>query len=65
MYPWGDAPAAFSFAVGDTVYSGECAGRVVSVDADAATISVEWSDGDGAITYPSDATYIRKKMPWE
>lgn len=64
--PWGDAPAAPAHAVGDTIYSGNTAGRVVSVDTEQATMGVVWSDGDGgAITYPMDATYLRKAFPWE
>ena len=63
VFPWGDTPAA-PYAVGDTVYSDTTAGRVVSLGDGA--ISVVWSDGDGgAIVYPSDATYLRKAMPWE
>lgn len=69
MYPWGDAPATnepAAFAVGDRVFSEDTAGRVVSVDAEQATMGVVWSDGGGGvITYPLDATYLRKGMPWE
>lgn len=65
MFPWGHAPE-LSYAVGDTVYSGDIAGRVVSLDSEHGTIGIVWSDGDGgAITYPVDATYLRKAMPWE
>jgi len=70
MFPWGDTPAeipgpdAPAYAVGDAVYSGDCRGTVVSVDAD--TIAIVWSDGDGgAIIYPVEASYLRKAMPWE
>lgn len=65
MFPWSDAPTAPSYAVGETVYSGDCAGRIVSVDAAARTVGIEWADGDGTIIYPVDAEYIRKKLPWE
>ena len=42
------------------------AGAVVSVDHEHGTMGVVWSDGDGgAITYPVDATYLRKAWPWE
>jgi hypothetical protein len=66
MYPWGHPPEQTppAYAVGDTVYSDATAGTVVAVGADA--ISVVWSDGDGgAIVYPIDATYLRRKLPWE
>lgn len=71
MFPWGDAPEptteAPTYAVGTIVYSGDCRGAVTSVDASAGTISVVWNETAeyGAITYPSDATYLRKAMPWE
>lgn len=68
MFPWGDAQTTFGHAVGDTVYSDGSPepGRVVSVDAETATMGIVWSGSDGGtITYPLDATYIRKKMPWE
>lgn len=74
MFPWSDArePAAPAYAVGDPICSADtgpadtCRGCVVSVDAEQATMGVVWSDGDGgAITYPIDATYLRKAMPWE
>ena len=59
-------PEPAGYAVGDTVYSDACRGTVVSVDAAEATMGIVWSDGDGgAITYPIDATYLRKAMPWE
>lgn len=54
-----------TYKTGDAVYSGDCRGTVVSVDAANTTISVVWSDGTGAITYPADATYLRKAFPWE
>jgi hypothetical protein len=69
MFPWcdpseHDEPA---YAVGDTVYSGDCRGTVVAVDEDKATMGVVWSDSDDGkpITYPIDASYLRKKMPWD
>jgi hypothetical protein len=58
MYPWGDAPTKteeqkHAFTVGETVYSGDCAGTVVTVDADKATMGIVWSDSDDGkpITY--------------
>lgn len=69
MFPWGDAPNtndAPGYAVGNAVYSGKCRGTVVSVDTATATMGIVWSDGDGgAITYPIDADYLRKALPWE
>lgn len=74
MFPWSDTPgAAPTYAVGATVYSGEWRGTVVSVDREHGTIDVVWSDasvewdfeGSGAITYPADAGYLRKALPWE
>jgi hypothetical protein len=52
--------------VGQTVFSEQCRGTVVAVGND--TVAIEWDDGKdkyGAITYPVDATCIRKAMPWE
>lgn len=70
MFPWCHSHASAQtiaiYAVGDVVYSGDCRGTVVAVDADKATMGVVWSDGDEyPITYPMDASYLRKKMPWE
>lgn len=76
MYPWSNAPAAPAYAVGDQVRSGDNPepGTVVSVDAVAGTIRVLWRDVSLehdcapetlAITYPIDAPYLRKKLPWE
>lgn len=70
VFPWSDASTPLSgqsaYAVGDVVYSGQSRGSVVSLDAEHATISVVWEDGDGgAIIYPTDATYLRRKYPWE
>ena len=66
MPPWGDAQAAIAWAVGEAVYSGDECGRVVSVDGEHGTISVEWPGvAYGAVTYPADATYLRKAFPWE
>lgn len=66
MHPWRDAPTTAAYAVGDVVCSGDCRGVVVAVDADKATMGVVWSDGDEyPITYPMDASYLRKRMPWE
>ena len=65
MYPWGDTPAATAYAVGDKVRSGESTGHVVSVDG-YGHVGIVWSDGDGgAITYPVEAGYIERAMPWE
>lgn len=67
MLPWSDPPTPPSYAVDDIVYSGSSRGKVVHVSTVVAPlISVVWDDGDGgAITYPTDATYLRKAMPWE
>lgn len=74
MFPWSDAPPeisrsdAASFAVGDAVYSGHCRGAVVSVDENENAMGVIWDDSGeryGVITYPIDATYLRKALPWE
>lgn len=68
MFFRSDAPTETNFTVDDEVYSGDSpsSGRVVSVDCVARTFEIKWADGDGgAITYPLDATYIRKKLPWE
>jgi len=69
VFPWSDAPAAAPYAVGDRVVSGNVGdlGTVVSVDCEHNTISVAWDCGDryGEITYPADATFLRKAMPWE
>lgn len=67
VFPWGDAPAAPSYAVGDAIYSGTCRGTVVSVDAEHNTMAVAWSDNEdgGAINYPIEASYLRREFPWE
>lgn len=75
MFPWGDTPSevprsddAPTYAVGDTVcnnYQPPSRGTVVSVDAECGTISLDWGEGYGPITYPIDASYLRKAMPWE
>lgn len=76
VFPWSDTPPAVTYAVGDTVYSGNSPdpGRVVSVDAKQGTMGIVWGDANMeldcdpsalAITYPVDATYLRKAMPWE
>jgi len=70
MLPWCDTPTqleAPTYAVGDTVYSGDCAGTVVAMADDEATMGVVWSDSEDGkpITYPTDASYLRKKFPWE
>jgi len=70
MFPWCDPQASESqaepaYAVGDIVYSGDCHGVVVAVDAEKATMAVMWEDGDSPITYPMDASYLRKALPWE
>lgn len=64
--PWCDTPAAPLYAVGDAIASGDNSrGTVAAVDAATGTMEVKWSDGDSAITYPIDATYLRKVLPWE
>jgi len=71
VFPWGDAPSPLPgpcpYAVGDTVYSGNSPepGTVVSVDEAQATMGIKWRDVGGAVTYPIDATYLRKAFPWE
>lgn len=68
VFPWCNPPTAepFPYAVGNAVWSGDDQGRVVSVDEASRTISVAWWDGDGTgITYPADAGYLRKGLPWE
>lgn len=67
MYPWGHPPAESipAYAVGEPIYSGNHRGTVVSVDAGAATMGIIWCDGDSAINYPIDASYLRKALPWE
>lgn len=71
MFPWChsqafEPQAEPAYAVGDTVCSGDCRGTVVTVDAEKTTMGIVWSDGDEyPITYPMDASYLRKKMPWE
>ena len=54
-----------AFAVGERVYSGDSPqpGTVLSVDAAEGTLGVDW--GEGPITYPIDAPYLRKAWPWE
>lgn len=55
-----------TYAVGDTVCSGDQRGTVVSLGGDEyATISVVWNVGDKPIVYPADAPYLRKAFPWE
>lgn len=65
VFPWGNPPAAPGYAVGEPVYSGSCRGTVVSVDGDAGLMQIVWSDGHHPITYPLEADYLRKAMPWE
>jgi hypothetical protein len=74
VFPWSNAPADVSrqdacpYAVGDTVFNSyvpPSRGTVVSVDAGAGTVSLDWHEGYGAIVYPMDAAYLRKAMPWE
>lgn len=61
---WSDAPTARPYAVGERVYSGDCAGTVHAVGS--TTFDVAWDDGAyGPITYPMDAGYLRRAMPWE
>lgn len=50
--------------MGDVVWSGDCRGTVVAVDAEKATVGIVWADGESPIIYPMDASYLRKKMPW-
>ena len=64
--PWGDAQGASSYAVGDRVYSHNEGGTVHAVGD--GTIDVAWDSADkkyGAVTYPSDAHYLRRAYPWE
>lgn len=67
VFPWSDAQAPY--VVGDTVYSGASRGTVVSVDATEVTMGIIWTDSYNdelnEITYPLDATYVRKAFPWE
>lgn len=69
--PWSTPPTyapSAAYVVGDTVVSEHDTerGTVVSVDADARTISVEWKGaGYGPIVYPFEASYLRKALPWE
>ena len=65
MFVRRDTPTETCFAVGDEVRSGASIGTVVALDADEVTMGIVWNDGDGVITYPLDATYIRKAFPWE
>jgi len=68
MFPWCHPQASEpAYAVGDTIYSGSEAGTVVSVDEQRNTMEIVWHDsGDGKpITYPMDASYLRKQMPWD
>jgi hypothetical protein len=71
MFPWGDASETDPhhvprYAVGDTIFSGDCRGKVVHVSTVVGRlISVVWDDGDGEIVYPMDAPYLRPAMPWE
>ncbi len=73
MFPWSHASAEVSrpddtFRVGDVVFSGACRGTVVSVGDAENAMGVKWDDsGDtyGVITYPMDATYLRKGLLWE
>ncbi len=67
MFPWRDTQRTeTAYAVGGIVYSGEYHGVVVAVDAEKATMGIVWSDGDEyPITYPMDASYLRKALPWE
>lgn len=64
-------PAPTPYAVGDAIcnnYRPPSFGTVISVDAAGGTMAVEWDDGEaryGAITYPIDATFLRKAWPWE
>lgn len=65
MLLWCDTHASAAYAVGDIVYSGTCRGTVVAVDE--ATMGIVWSDSDDGkpITYPIDASYLRKAFPWQ
>lgn len=60
-----DSSGHAGYAVGDKVYSGTCRGTVTSMDEEKTTMGVTWSDGDGEITYPTDAQFLRRGMPWE
>ena len=66
----GNEPAradAAPYAAGDTICSGGCRGTVVTVDAEKATMGVVWADSDDEkpITYPMDADYLSKRLPWQ
>jgi hypothetical protein len=73
MFPWSDTPgpeATPAYAVGNRVcnsYKPPSYGTVVSVDDENATMGVKWDDGSYPITYPMDATYLKKeeRFPWE
>lgn len=68
MFPWCHSHVSKTpaYAVGDIVYSGDCRGTVTQVSTVVARlISVVWDDGEGEIIYPMDASYLRKRMPWE
>jgi hypothetical protein len=53
--------------LGDKVYSGDRSrGEVVDLLPEYDVILIKWDDGDGgSITYPADASYLRKALPWE
>lgn len=55
-----------AWSEGDIVKSGQHSrGRVVAVDIHDETIEIIWDDGDSGITYPADASYLEKALPWE
>lgn len=73
MFPWGDAQTTFGHAVGDIVYSDGSPepGRVVSVDAETATMGMnfEWVVND--VRWPTVRRLFklhrfskRKPGPW-
>ncbi len=68
MFPWSDTQTTEQgYTVGEAIYSGACRGTVVAVDAEKATMGVVWEDSDDGkpITYPIDAPYLQKAMPWQ
>jgi hypothetical protein len=41
-----------------------CFGTVISVDINAGTFTVDWTD-DAVVVYPEDTIMVRRTMPWE
>lgn len=40
-------------------------GRVISLDPDTRTVTVQWDEGGLPVVYPMDTIMIRKRWPWE